>query len=174
MSLSTESRKTERRLALETPFARDQERSIARKADRGREPRNLRQLLDWFAYICADEDLWAIHKNELWRDYGIHAQGGSALGTLAWSDRFRRYLENSISECDEDGYYRRPVAAAIFRIKLRREHDAWHLCALMANKGDWTAHAQRVGYPVTDMGHIVRGVLQALWHEYSQQKLMVA
>ncbi len=174
MSSATEARKTERRLALETPYARDQERSIEARAQKGLQPKSLPDLLRWFRGLCADETPRTIHKAEVWHDHALHGEGGSALGSLAWSDPFRRYLENSDSECDAEGMYLRPLAASIFRLRLRYPLTAQHLYRLTLVDGDYRRHAENVGWQYEEMSVYLTRALQMLWREFSPQSLRLA
>ena len=78
------------------PYASEHERSVTQGMDRGTMPRTLPGLMRWYSDGWDAEVPTALHKAEVWRDHGQHAQGGSALGAPAHTDPFRRYLENTV------------------------------------------------------------------------------
>ncbi len=73
-------------------------------------------LVVWYREAWDAEIPSRTHIHELWHEDGM----GSALGAPAWADPFRRYLEHSPRERDEDGYYLRPVHAALSLMDRRK------------------------------------------------------
>lgn len=173
-------RKPAARRALEAPHATEYQQSVARAMDRGRMPKTLGALLDWFAETWQGEVPLRLHTVEVWvgrqeRDKGGEARwpkelvGGSRLGAPTLSDKFRRYMENYASELDEDGYYLRPCHAALGRIARRDVWASLNLFAIAQAGYDWKG--------VADRGHWVHGMyerylkdcLVTLWLEYREQ-----
>lgn len=161
--------KTERRRALERPHQSDHERSVARRMDKGRMPANLGGFLKWYADGWDSEVPTRLHKPEVWRDHGIHAEGGSKLGSPAWGDQFRRYMENVASECDEDGYFVRPMHAALSRIARRYPLTARALFAVAQSGYDWKAVALRGGWADEMFYLYLVQALTMLWHEHRDE-----
>ena len=98
------------------------------KAGKGSIPRTLDGLLHWYATVIEEEKPTAIHARAVWsarQSYDADGVpvvppehvGGSELGTRAYSDPMRRTLENSPDELDDDGFYVRPLASALKRMR---------------------------------------------------------
>lgn len=104
-------------IPFDRTYQRDHERSVYARMETGREPRTLAGYLRWYAEAWRAETPDSLHDPGVWRDYGEQGQGGSALGSPRYSDSFRRYLENSAHETDEDGYLVRPLHSALARIE---------------------------------------------------------
>jgi hypothetical protein len=171
---------TPRRSALETPYAKDHERSMENRLAKGRMPKDLRGLLRWYAQEWDMEVPDALHKVEVWygRDREVdgtvwprNLTGGSLLGTHAWHDRFRRYLENMDSEVDEDGYYKRPVHAALARLGRRWPITAQFLFYVAQSGYDWRGVAERVHWAEEPFCVFLEEALRKLWREYAEQKV---
>lgn len=173
--------KPEGRLALEAPHASDHTRSVTRRMDRSRMPKHLGGLLSWFSVEWDSEVPQRLHTVEVWhgrQEYRDGAPvwpreqvGGSALGSHAHTDPFRRYMESYAGEQDEDGYYVRPMHAALARLARRDHWMARNLFAVAQAGYDWQG--------VADRGHWVHGMYQVyieealrrLWFEYAEQGL---
>jgi hypothetical protein len=164
-------RKPARREALEAPFQRQHEASMEARLAKGRMPKSLPELLRWYSEAWDAEIPDRPHKVEVWRDYGAEAQGGSHLGSPAWTDPMRRYLENYDSEVDADGYYVRPVHAALSRISRRGPLMARSLFAVAQSGYDWRGVADRGHWPVEMFQVYITEALRRLWMEYREQKV---
>jgi hypothetical protein len=163
--------KPEGRVALETPHAKAHTVSVERRMGKGIMPKALPGLLRWYAEGWDSEVPTAIHKSEVWRDHGPQAQGGSKLGTPAHSDPFRRYLENMPSEMDADGYYTRPMHAALSRLGRRHPLTARALFAVAQSGYDWRGVAER-GHWADEMFEVyIAEALRMLWREYADEGL---
>lgn len=171
MTLASTSRKPDRRVSLEAPHRRDHEASVERAMSKGFAPRDLSGLLRWFRDALDSETPATIHKSEVWRDHGTHAEGGSKLGTPAWSEPFRRFIAGSASECDEDGYFQRPLRAAIARMSRQHALTAQHLFQLALVQGDNRRHAENRVWSYEEMDMYLHRALSVLWHEWSPDTL---
>jgi len=90
------------------------------------QPKGLRDLLAWFLHEWALEVPDTVHTPGVWRDYvrwdeDRKAVGGSLIGAPPLAEPFRRYIENSARELDDNGYYVRPMHRAIAELAGRRE-----------------------------------------------------
>ncbi len=156
-----------RRQSLDSPYHAESEASrVALFAD-GRPPRNLAAAIAWFREQCANEIPTTLHKSGVWRDYGMHAEGGSVLGSPAPSEPFRRFIENSPNELNEDGHYVRPVRAALYRMSLRWPLTARHLFRLALVDGDWRRHAANEGFHDEEMAVYIEAALMRLWEDFA-------
>ena len=167
--MTAPTRKPAARKALELPYATDHERSLAARMDKGVMPKGLPGLLRWYSQGWDAEVPTALHKSEVWRDHGIDAQGGSKLGSPAHTDPFRRYLENGSSEVDEDGYYLRPMHAALWRLGRRKPLMARHLFAVAQSGYDWRGVAERRHWTDEEYEVYLAEALRMLWREYADQ-----
>ncbi len=158
-----------RRRALEQPHRDEHTASVERRADKGRMPTSLGGFLKWYSDGWDAEVPTSLHKTEVWRDHGIHAEGGSKLGTPAWGDRFRRYMENADSECDQDGYFARPMHAALSRIGRRYPLTARALFAVAQSGYDWKGVATRGGWADELFYLYLVQAFTLLWHEYRDE-----
>ncbi len=165
---------TERRRSLETPFRHEHERSAEARMNKGIMPKALPELRNWYIQTFNAEVPQNVHKNEVWRDYGEHAEGGSALGSPAYSDPFRRYIENMPSELDMDGYFIRPCHAALSRLGRRKPLIARHLFRLAMSGGDWRRHADNIGWTHEEMELFISEALRLIWREYSEQAVRLS
>jgi hypothetical protein len=168
--------KTQRRRELEAPHAAEHEASLTRRMGKGVMPKSLPALLRWFSEEWDAEIPSAIHKSEVWMGRageGIPPEqtGGSKLGTRAHTDTFRRFVENQPSEMDADGYYHRPMHAALSRLERRRPLTARALFAVAMSGYDWRGIAER-GHWAEEMFEVfIAEALRMLWMEYSEQGL---
>lgn len=163
----------------ERPHRAEHEASTGRR-DRGTMPKTLGQLLTWFAGEWDPEIPTRIHTVEVYharqerdRDgakvWPEALVGGSALGAPALTDHFRRYMESYAGEQDADGYYLRPMHAALARLAARDHWMARNLWAVAQAGYDWRG--------VADRGHWVHGMyvvyieeaLRRLWREHSER-----
>jgi hypothetical protein len=171
---ATATRKTAARRALETPHKADHEASMERRMGKGIMPKALPELLRWYSEGWDAEVPTALHKSEVWRDHGQHATGGSKLGTPAHSDPFRRYLENEPSEMDADGWYTRPMHAALSRLSRRKPLTARALFAVAQCGYDWRGVADR-GHWADEMFEVyICEALRMLWREYADEGLRLS
>lgn len=156
------------RVALEQPHRGDHERSMDARMGKGIMPKSLPDLLRWYSDIWDAEVPTSIHKSEVWRDHGPHAQGGSKLGTPAHTDPFRRYIEGVDAECDQDGWYTRPMHAALSRLGRRWPLTARALFAVAQSGYDWRGVATRLGYADEMFCLYMEMALIRLWNEYRE------
>lgn len=171
MALAQHARRTPARATIETPYSADHERSLHARMDKGVMPKGLTALLRWYSQGWDMEVPTALHKSEVWRDHGIDAQGGSKLGAPAHSDPFRRYLENMAGEIDVDGYYLRPMHAALSRLGRGDPFMARTLFAVAMCGYDWRGVADRMHYADAFMRVYIEEALRRLWREYADRAL---
>lgn len=167
----TRQRKPDARRALESPYQREHEASVETVFAKAPEPKGLPALIGWFREQCANELPETLHKAGVWRDYGPDAAGGSVLGAPAPSDPFRRFLENSPSETDADGFYVRPLRAALSRMSRRWPLTARHLFRLALVQGDWHRHADNEGFQREEMELYLERAVFLLWREFAREGL---
>lgn len=124
---------TDARALRESPFIGDNIKSRSRSA---REPETFGQFAAWFITGWREEMPDEIHSRGLWvglpsrldaKGQPIEAMppelvGGSELGAPKLAEAFRQLLENSPRQIDEDGFYVRPMRAALARLA------GTHLC----------------------------------------------
>lgn len=137
--------------------------------DKGDQPKGLPALLRWYAKAWEAEIPDKLHASGIWRDHGTQAEGGSALGSLPWSDPFRRYLENSPSEIDEDGYFRRPIHAALSRLSRPWPMMSRTLFAIAQAGFLWRDVATRGHWAVEMFEIYTEEALRRLWREYAER-----
>lgn len=164
----------ERRRSLETPYRREHESSAESRLNKGIMPKALPELRAWYIGTFNSEVPDTVHKNEVWRDYGDHAEGGSVLGAPAYSDPFRRYMENVPSELDVDGYFVRPVHAALSRLERRKWFAARHLFRFAMVGGDMARYADVVRMVREVAEDYISECLRQLWREYAEQSVRLA
>ena len=167
------------------PYRRQHDASTERASRRDRMPQSLEALLAWFAEGWTGELPEKLHTVEVWngrqeyrtveRDGKRRVEavwtdelvGGSALGSHADTSLFRRYMEGYAGQRDVDGYYVRPMHAAVARVALRDHWMARNLFAVAQAGFDWKG--------VADRGRWVHGMyrvyltecLRRLWLEFS-------
>jgi hypothetical protein len=159
------------RHALESPYKRESDRSMDRAMSRGVMPKSLDALVAWLMACEASELPTELHKHEVWRDYGEHAEGGSALGAPAYDDGFRRLIENSPSALDADGYYQTPLRAALSRLRRRWPIPANHIDVLLRMKGDWHLLAEQAHLHDQVARIYLAEALRMLWREHSERSV---
>ena len=157
---------SDRRTALLTPHAREHEASLAARMARGVPPSDLAALLRWYAAGWDAEVPMTLHRPEVWRDHGQGAQGGSRLGSPAWSDPFRRYMEGTPSETDQDGSYARPMHAALSRLGRRHPLTVRALFAVAQSGYDWRGVADRGHWAGEMFAIYLERALLMLWAEH--------
>jgi hypothetical protein len=84
-------------------------------AGRSLRPRGLYDLLRWYEAAVLAECPMKLHRN---------VTDDSALGSLAWSHEFRKYLEGSPFAETIDGFYERPVMAALAKMEGRTGRES--------------------------------------------------
>lgn len=141
-------------------------------------PKGLNGLLRWYAEGWDAEVPTTLHKAETWygRDRDGNGQtwpaeltGGSHLGTRAHTESFRRYIEEAESQCDPDGYYVRPMHAALSRLGRRWPLTARALFAVAQSGFDWRGVAERGHWPEEMFCLFAEQALARLWTEYRDQ-----
>jgi hypothetical protein len=178
---------TPSRVALTNPYLLANERSRSKEEER---PEDLNGFLVWYIVQSAAEAPTKLHVAATWRSWeperlvededdeedpeeqvraSYPTEGGSRLGSPAWSDPWRRYLENSPSETDKDGYYVRPLAAAFDRLikgggryPPRKEWADW-LLRLRFFGFDLDKLASAMGWPLWQARTYVETALRSLW-----------
>ena len=145
---------------------------------KGLMPKGLNGLLRWYAEGWDAEVPTTLHKAETWygRDRDGNGQtwpaeltGGSHLGTSAHTESFRRYIEEAESQCDPDGYYVRPMHAALSRLGRRWPLSASWLFAVAQSGFDWRGVALRLHMADEFAYRNTRDALSDLWTEYRDQ-----
>ena len=139
---------------------------MERALSRG-EPRTLPELVAWFREALDSETPMTLHKGEVWRDYGQHASGGSLLGTPAWSEPFRRFIAGSEHETDVEGYFIRPLRAALARFRRQHPLTSRHLVRLALAQGDLDRHAANIGWSLEEVEMFMSRALFLLWKEWA-------
>ena len=145
--------------------------SMARGMERGKMPKTLPGLLNWYIVAIRAETPERLHTREPWhdrvstheREEGASEQGGSRLGTLAWAGSFRQLLEGSPSAIDEDGFYLTPIRSALSRLTRRSPLMARYLFAVAQAEGDWQRVADDLGYPHELVEAFTDAALRRLW-----------
>ena len=167
------------RVALETPHRAEHERSAEQRMGKGIMPKSLPGLLRWYSEGWDSEVPTALHKSEVWvgrqeRDrktgekrHPDELVGGSKLGSQAHTDGFRRYLEGMSSEMDADGYYARPMHAALSRVHRSRPLTARALFAVAQSGYDWRGVATRGHWDCEMFEVYITAALMILWREHS-------
>jgi len=164
-------RKTDRRAALELPFARDHDRSVSDNMERGVMPRTLDALVAWLMATAADETPPRLHRSGVWHDHGEHGEGGSALGSPALAAEFRRVLEDSPSRTDEDGCYLRPLRATISRLRRRQPLVAADAHNLVCMEGNWRLMAAFLHMDEGRARIYLGEALRIAWREFSVREV---
>jgi hypothetical protein len=165
---------------------RANERAAAQSAQREARrsmPRTLDGLLHWYAGVIEDEKPTALHARAVWNARQRYDEkgepmvpseevGGSALGTRAYHDPMRRTLENSPHELDDDGYYVRPLASALARMRSGSEdrpalRDTPSILLFLGhNPAEWRNVADHLEWPVEPCGLFLHRALEMLWLLY--------
>jgi hypothetical protein len=170
----------------DTPYEREHERSLERRMERGRMPRDLPGLLRWMAeqwelevpdaIQAGGDDVWHGRQEVDPRTgaprWEADLVGGSKLGTPRDRDPFRRFLENSPSEVDADGFFVRPMHAAVARLGRRWPLMARNLVAVAHAGWDWRGVAER-GHWAAEMYEVyLEAALRRLWNEFGEQRVV--
>lgn len=147
---------------------------MAGRMDKGRMPKDLAGLLRWYAEVWDQELPDKTHIHEVWHDKtkpweSTKPVGGSLIGTYAFSEPFRRYIEDSDSATDPDGYFERPLHAALGRMARNDQWMARTLFAVAQAGMDWGSVADRLTWPRPMFGVYVREALICLWKEYTER-----
>jgi hypothetical protein len=100
----------------ETSYSAPYLASNERRRAEGYEPKTFPALLKWYEHAWWAEIPAELHGPGVWRDYGEEGVGGSHLGAPQYADAFRRWIENSPRETDDDGYYVRPLQASLAKL----------------------------------------------------------
>jgi len=163
------------RAALESPHRPEYEASERRAMSRGIRPKSLGGLMSWFLAEWQRELPDRMHVHSVWRGYASANEtpppghlGGSLSGAPAWTDPFRRLLENRPGELDRDGYFIRPMRAAIAHIAGRDARSDGAYCALYlwslgCAGGDWRGVAAGARVPWAVQGVVTEHVLGMAW-----------
>jgi hypothetical protein len=107
------------------------------------EPTTLSALLSWYIEAWALEPPDKLHLHRISTD--------DATGAPTWTDAFRHYMTDHPQATDEDGYYRRPMHAALRSMNRKRPLTARWLFRLGMSGGDiMTTPAT----PPGDMGRV--------------------
>ena len=162
--------------------AAEHEASLRRAMDSGRPPRGLVHLVRWYALGWDAEMPDELHGSGVWIGrqqvnpdgtprWPRELTGGSALGSPNFADGFRRLLENSPYETDPDGYYLRPMRAAIARLAGRSDGTnssfmARYLFAVACADFDWAGVSSRIGIPPQVAPIYTQTALERLWVRY--------
>lgn len=153
------------------------------RAGKGPMPRTLDGLLHWYAGVIEQEKPTALHARAIWharQQYDAESRpvvpteevGGSELGTRAFTDPMRRTLENSPHELDEDGWYVRPLASALARMRSGSEdrpalRDTPSVLLFLGhNPQEWRNVADHLEWPVEATGLYLHRALELLWLLY--------
>lgn len=160
------------------PYKAGHDTSAAGRMQRARQPETLPGYLRWYAEAWDDEVPTTLHKVEVWASSGeivdgsgdkVSDPGGSKLGTRAWGNQFRRYMENVDSECDADGFYIRPMHAALSRMERRWPLTARSLFAVAQSGYDWRGVAERGHWAEEMFYRFLMDAFAALWKEYRDE-----
>jgi hypothetical protein len=135
---------------MQAEYAVEHRASSERRFIRSRMPRTLDGFIGWLLTRANLEAPEAIHAATIWRDRvslselqaGIHAVGGSHLGSPAYSGLFRLIVEGNVSAVDEDGFYVTPLRSALSRLARRQPFMARAIAGLIGCGGDWRKLAQ--------------------------------
>ena len=138
------------------------------------QPKGLRELLRWYLAEWSKEIPDTLHVPGVWRDFvrwdeGRRAVGGSLIGSPAMHDAFRRYVENSPSEADAEGFYMRPIHRALAAMAGRRESGPGPFMARFLLRLAWSGgdiEATGAGFGI--VADVVRPYTEtALFHAWS-------
>lgn len=175
---------------IERPHAVEHDRSVRRQFAKGAKPRN---LLGWFMTEWAREVPTAMHgigtfvgqpdresssrSASLWAKESQPADlvGGSHLGSPSIIDAWRRYIENADNELDSDGYYVRPIHAALRRVNGKPGSTgkfpfmAKYLLNIALASGDWLAVSRKWAMLDEIAEVYTQASLDHLWNRYSEQ-----
>jgi hypothetical protein len=103
--------------------------------------------------------------------------GGSALGSPRMLPRFEAYIERAETSTDRDGYYVRPLAAALSRMsrggsrRPERHLGARTIWAVLRSGGDWQTVGRRGNWPDEMFRDYLSASIAALFELYEPQRL---
>jgi hypothetical protein len=103
--------------------------------------------------------------------------GGSVLGSPRILPAFERYIEHSETETDGDGFYRRPLAAALARMsrgggrRPARELGARTIWAVLRSGGNWHVIAARGNWPIEMFADYLSASIAALFDLYEPRRI---
>lgn len=174
------------------PYGIEHDRSVRHKAAPPRD------LLAWLVREYREEMPEALHSGGVWRDrvnageadHGLHAVGGSLLGTPRTAETFRRYIEESpfttqVAEFeghkDTSNHYAFPLRAALARLAGRGKDTepypfmARALLTTARLDGDWDRALSSLGVnpPAVRRVYIERA-LRCLWEKYEPEPALRA
>lgn len=157
--------------AARSPYLTDHMASSARRVGRRAQPRGLRPLLAWYRRECEAHVASRLHGRGVWedRDDGV----GSRLGSPAYANAFRRFLEQP-READPDGFYFHPVAVALAEIDGPKMSDAWfmarYLRAVACSGFDYARVADQLGITPYVVAAYTEAALERLWRAYRDEE----
>jgi hypothetical protein len=99
--------------------------------------------------------------------------GGSVLGSPRILDAFRRYVEEGRTRIDKDGFYIRPLAAAVSRLEKGgrrrppRPRGATFVWGVLISRGDWHGVGRCRGMDTEEARDYLASVLAVLWEVYA-------
>jgi hypothetical protein len=165
----------------DTPYRADLTRSMERNARKGLRPKGVGAYVNWLLTEWANELPDRMHEHAVWRGYASTNEtppkdhlGGSLSGSPAWTDPFRRYMENSPRELDRDGYFVRPLHAALGELAGRgpayadKPFMARFCLALACAGGDWRGVCDRIHIPVQVQEVWTESALARLWGHWRE------
>lgn len=175
-----------------TGYQYEHDRSVAQKAAPPRD------LLAWFLREYREEMPDELHSSGVWRDrtntdeadHGIHAVGGSLLGSPRTAEGFRRLTEESpftteVAEYeghkDTHNHYAFPLRAALARLggrgKATDEYPfmAYALLTTARLDGDWDRALSSLGVnPGAVRRFYIEIALRLLWNKYEPEPALRA
>jgi hypothetical protein len=122
----------------------------------GKCPTTLAGLLGWLNRMVAAEAPAKLHRSGVEPD--------SVLGAPARTEAFRRYIEGDPFESDRDGYFLRPLAAAIATMGHTRPLAAVWIKAVV--DGGYERARQLRGWSVEETEDYLARILTILWVSY--------
>ena len=138
-------------------------------------PTSFAGRLAWLRKAWANEP-WPVHLHHrgVWigdpgtgdHQWPAELTGGSKLGSPAWSEGFRRWIENSREDLDEDGSFIRPLAAAITELSHSAPLTARTLWTLGLCGFNWEAVALRGGWATEMYAGFVSNAIAMLYDHY--------
>lgn len=175
---------------VDTPHSAENRASLDRRMrTAGVMPRTLDLLLEWYVSSWADELPMRLHQagrqrtppgNIVRADLSVaHDPGGAdRTGAPRLADEWRRYLENSDREVNEDGSFVRPIHAALSYLAGRRQDGrhfmARYLLAVAFAGGNWRHVASRMGINEHVAEVYTHEALRRLWLRYDTKVREIA